>query len=78
MDLLRMLEALFSFIFAITIITQVIIPLWRNLPLFPLFNPARKDLEIGLKTVHDLEEQQRLADELRERTQNLLNPKQEK
>lgn len=78
MEFLRMMEGFVFFLFLITIVTQVIIPLWNNIPIFPLFNRSRTDLEEGLKVVHDLEEQQRLADELRERTEKLLNPKKEK
>jgi hypothetical protein len=75
MEFIRILEALIGFILVITIITQIIVPLWNNMPIFPLFNSSRKDLEKGLKTVHDLEEQQRLADELRIRTEKLLHYK---
>lgn len=73
MEFLNILEGLFTFIFIITMITQVIIPLWRNIPIFPLFNNSRNDLENGLKTLHELEDQHQLAEELRERTEKLLN-----
>lgn len=75
MGFVQMLETLVGFLFVITMITQVIVPLWQNMPIFPLFNSSRKDLEKGLKTVHELEEQERLADELRERTEKLLHYK---
>ena len=78
MEFLRILEGFVTFLFFITMVTQVIIPLWNNVPIFPILNSSRKDLEKGLKVVQELEEQQRLADELRDRTNKLLNPKQEK
>jgi len=78
MEFVRMLEGLITFLFFITMVTQVIIPLWKNIPIFPFFNKARVELEDGLKTVHELEEQQKLADELHQRTHKLFHPEQDK
>lgn len=75
MSFLRIIEILLVFLFIITMFIQVIVPLWNNLPIFPLFNKSRKDLERDLKILHELEEQQKLADEVQRRTDKLLNPK---
>lgn len=68
----RILEISAIVLFILGMITQVIIPLWNDKPIFPIFNRSRRDLEGGLKEVHELEEQQQLAAQLRERTETLL------
>jgi hypothetical protein len=59
-------------------ITQVIIPLWNDVPMFPIFNSSRRDLETAITTVHELQEQQKLTDELKTKTETLLSIKKEK
>lgn len=67
-----LIELTIVVLFVIFMVTQVIIPLWNNRPLFPLFISSRSDLVNGLKTVAELEAEQKLADELQERTRKLL------
>lgn len=38
--LLRLIELLFLALFTVTVITQVVVPLWRGRPVFPLFGPV--------------------------------------
>jgi cytochrome c-type biogenesis protein CcmH/NrfG len=65
------LEGLVAFLFLLTIVTQVIIPLWNSRPLFPILNRRRTDLETCLKTLNELEDDHRLAAELIEHANSL-------
>lgn len=73
-----LIEMTIIILFVIFMVTQVIIPLWKNMPMFPFFISSRKDLVNGLKSVSELEAEQRLADELQERTRKLLNQEKQK
>lgn len=74
--LLRYLEAFVAFLFFITVITQLIVPLWNDRPIFPFLNKRKSKLEKNLKTLNELKDEQELADQLAERA-NTLNKQQE-
>lgn len=67
-----LIELTIVVLFVIFMVTQVIIPLWKNLPMFPLFISSRSKLVNSLKTVAELEAEQKLANELEERARKLL------
>lgn len=69
---LRILEFSAIIIFILTVIFQVIIPLWKNLPIFPLINQSRTDLELNLLKVNEALDQQSLEDEFNEKV-NIIN-----
>lgn len=68
----RVIEISTIVLFIIMMITQVIVPLWKNRPIFPIFNRSRRDLESSLTALQELEDQQKLAADLRKRTKTLL------
>lgn len=78
MNFLLFFEWFIYLLFSLTMITQVIIPLWNDVPMFPIFNSSRRDLETAITTVHELQEQQKLTDELKTKTETLLSIKKEK
>lgn len=67
-----LIELTIIILFVIFMVTQVIIPLWKNMPLLPIFISSRSKLVSGLKTVAELEAEKELAKELKERTRKLL------
>lgn len=67
-----LIELTLIILFVIFMVTQVITPLWKNMPLLPLFISSRSKLVNGLKTVSELEAEQELAKELKERTNKLF------
>lgn len=67
-----LIELTLIILFVIFMVTQVIIPMWKNMPLLPLFISSRRNLVKGLKTVSELETEKELAKELKERTNKLF------
>lgn len=72
MEFIRLLEAVFICLFVIAMITQVIIPLWYNRPTWSIFRSSRRDLENAIVEINEIEEEQKLAKTVRERTSTIL------
>lgn len=70
--LLRYLEAFAAFALFITAITQLVVPLWNDRPIFPMLNKRKAKLEQDLKTLNELKDEQELADQLIERANTTL------
>lgn len=69
---LYVVQGLLIVLFVTFMVTQVIYPLINRRPLFPLFIPSQSDLIDGIKTVGQLEDEQKLAAELQERISKLI------
>ncbi len=52
--MLRLIGVSVLFLFGIFIFDQVIVPLWKNLPIFPVFNKTKKELESTVIKNNDL------------------------
>lgn len=77
MPLLPAIEALTSFIFIVTMITQIIIPLWNDRPIFPMFHKRKKKLEKKLKDLNELSDDEKLAAQVIERANTLTTHNEE-
>lgn len=66
MPVLAILEVFTVFVVIVTVATQMIIPLWNDRPMFPIFNKRRAKLNNQLKTLREIEEEQKIVDELAE------------
>jgi hypothetical protein len=72
MEFIRLLEAVVICLFIISMITQVIVPLWHNRPTWPIFRATRRDLEKAIVEINELEDEQQLAKTVRTRTSTII------
>ena len=73
--ILAVLEAFTAFLIFFTTITQIIIPLWNDRPIFPMFNKRKETLEKHLTSLNELEDEQQLTAKIQERVSSLNNTK---
>jgi hypothetical protein len=67
-------ESILMVLFFVFMITQIIIPLWKDRHLFPLFKKTPlTELEMNLQTLKEIEEEIKLNNELQERVTHLTN-----
>lgn len=64
--MLSALEAFTTFAIILTAITQLIIPLWNDRKIFPIFRSNRRDLEKKLVVLNELEDETDLEIHVRE------------
>ncbi len=73
--LLVLLELFTDFVIFITVLTQLVIPLWRDRPIFPILNQRRTTLKNSLTSINELNDEINIATELQERVTNIINNK---
>lgn len=64
MNFLAIIEISVSIVFILTMITQVIIPLWSDRPIFPILNKSRTKLTQKVIELNELQDLERINEEL--------------
>ena len=81
MNFLALSEITLAVVFILTMITQVVIPLWNDRPLFPILNKSRKSIEHNIAELNELEDieamNQKLVDILKRRDARITQLEQE-
>lgn len=81
MNILAIIEVSIAVVFILTMITQVVIPLWNDRPIFPILNKSRTSIEhnlIELNELNDVEAMnQKLVDILKRRDARINQLEQE-
>lgn len=73
--MLSYLEMFTLFTFVVTVITQVVVPLWNERPIFPMLRSRRKKLVKELREIHELSDEEKLAAQIQECANNLNKTK---
>lgn len=69
--MITVLELIGAILFLCMMVTQVLIPIAKELPLFPMFNPMIKKLQDELMELNELDIEKQLRDEINERKEKL-------
>lgn len=72
--LLRVLEWIVITVIIVGLISQVVIPMWRNLPVFPIFR-RRRILEQNLRKVNELGDDAKLEAEIKDARKGARKPR---